>query len=99
MMNVDPFLWERGHDMTLYTTLEPCLMCLSAILLHHIGRVVYGAADSRGGGLCVIGHMPPSFEKFNKELEIVGPIMPEVCNDLFHQALEIIEAHLPKGKE
>jgi len=99
MLNVDPSLWERAREMTLYTTLEPCLMCLSAILLHHIGRMVYGADDPRGGALCVIGHMPPSFENFNKELEIVGPVMPEVCDELFRQALEIIEAHLPKGSE
>jgi tRNA(adenine34) deaminase len=38
-------LWEHSRSMTLYATLEPCLMCLSAILLHEVGRVAYGAAD------------------------------------------------------
>jgi len=97
ILNVDPLLWERASQMTLYTTLEPCLMCLSTILLHRIGCVIFGAEDPRGGALCVIGHMPPSFEKFNKELEIIGPAMPEVCDELFRQALVIIEAHLVKG--
>ncbi|MCZ6501827.1 MAG: nucleoside deaminase [Gammaproteobacteria bacterium] len=36
-------LWLKSGDMSLYTTLEPCLMCTGAILLHHIGRVVFGA--------------------------------------------------------
>jgi len=99
MLNVDPSLWKRASQMTLYTTLEPCLMCLSTILLHRIGRLVFGAEDPRGGALCVIGHMPPSFEKFNKELEIVGPAMSEVCDELFRQALVIIETHLAKGME
>lgn len=97
MMNCDPALWERAREMTLYTTLEPCLMCLSAILLHHIGRVVYGAEDPRGGALCVVGHMPPSFEKFYDELEMEGPVMPVECNELFRQAVEIIEKRLSKG--
>lgn len=97
LLNVDPSLWERAREMTLYTTLEPCLMCLSAILLHHIGRVVYGAEDPRGGALCVVGHMPPSFEKFYNELEMEGPVMPVECNELFRQAVQIIEERLSKG--
>ena len=94
MLNVDPSLWERAREMTFYTTLEPCLMCLSTILLHHIGHVVYGADDPRGGALCVVGHMPPSFEKFYKELKMEGPAMPEECDTLYHQMVEIIEARM-----
>ena len=98
MLNVDPSLWARAREMTLYTTLEPCMMCLSTILLHHIGRVVYGADDPRGGALCVVGHMPPSFEKFYKELSMEGPALPEECDALFHQMVEIIEAKNAKAK-
>ena len=90
--NVDPSLWERAREMSLYTTLEPCLMCMSTILLHHIGRVVYGADDPRGGALCVVGHMPPSFEKFFKELKLEGPALPEECDELFRQMVVIIES-------
>ncbi|KPL20945.1 MAG: hypothetical protein AMJ93_10805, partial [Anaerolineae bacterium SM23_84] len=42
-------LAHRLSEMTLYTTLEPCLMCAGAILLHRIGRVVFGATDGYGG--------------------------------------------------
>ena len=34
---------------TLYTTLEPCLMCAGAALLARVGRVVWGAPDLRHG--------------------------------------------------
>jgi tRNA(adenine34) deaminase len=34
---------------TLYTTLEPCLMCAGAIDVSRLGRVVYAAGDSRKG--------------------------------------------------
>ncbi|GAB4430378.1 MAG: tRNA adenosine(34) deaminase TadA [Anaerolineales bacterium] len=91
IQKVPPALWKRAREMTLYTTLEPCLMCLSTILLHHIGRVLYGANDPRGGALCAIGHMPPSFEQFYKELIVEGPAMPEECDILFHQMVDIIE--------
>lgn len=39
----------RLVDCTLYCTLEPCAMCLSAALLARVRRVVYGAADVRLG--------------------------------------------------
>lgn len=36
-------LRPRGREMTVYTTLEPCVMCMGALLLHGVGRVVFGA--------------------------------------------------------
>lgn len=39
----------RLSDCTLYVTLEPCPMCAGAMLQARIARVVYGAADPRGG--------------------------------------------------
>jgi tRNA(Arg) A34 adenosine deaminase TadA len=35
-------------DHTLWTTLEPCLMCASAVVLSHVGIVRYAAADPLG---------------------------------------------------
>lgn len=34
---------------TLYVTLEPCVMCAGASYLAHLGRIVYGAGDSKRG--------------------------------------------------
>ncbi len=39
----------RLRDCTLYVTLEPCPMCMGAILHARIERVVYGADDPRAG--------------------------------------------------
>lgn len=36
--------------VTLYCTLEPCLMCFGALLIHGIGAVVYAYEDVMGGG-------------------------------------------------
>ena len=39
------------NDITLYCTMEPCLMCFGAILLAGIGKIVYAYEDVMGGGL------------------------------------------------
>ena len=41
----------RLNGTTLYVTLEPCTMCAGAISNARIGRVVYGAADVKGGAV------------------------------------------------
>jgi hypothetical protein len=38
-------------DHTLWTTLEPCLMCASALVLSHVGTVRYAAADPLWSGI------------------------------------------------
>lgn len=41
----------RLLDCTLYSTLEPCSMCLGAALLSRVSRIVWGAPDKRHGAL------------------------------------------------
>jgi len=41
----------RLTGATLFVTLEPCAMCAGAISLARIGRVVFGAADAKGGAV------------------------------------------------
>jgi tRNA(adenine34) deaminase len=41
----------RFPGATLYVTLEPCVMCAGALLHARLARLVYGAADPRGGGV------------------------------------------------
>jgi tRNA(adenine34) deaminase len=86
-----PDLRGQAGKMTLYTTLEPCLMCLGAILVYHVGRVVFGAYDSRGGASCVLGHMPPAFERIFEDVEWVGPALPQVCDELSREVAALVK--------
>lgn len=51
---------RRLTDMTLYVTLEPCVMCAGAMLHARLGRLVYGANDPERGGcgsqFAILGH-------------------------------------------
>jgi tRNA(adenine34) deaminase len=89
--NVPEHLWEHARNMTLYTTLEPCLMCMGAILLHRIGRVMYGSSDDYGGASLVIGHLPVYFEDMASKTEWVGPAYPSECDQLFERVMILVK--------
>ncbi len=44
----------RITGATLYVTLEPCLMCLGAMVHARIGRLVYGASDPKAGAVSLL---------------------------------------------
>lgn len=81
--------WGAANEMSLYTTLEPCLMCFGAILLHGIGRVVFGSEDSYGGAGSVHRCLPPFFQGQFEDIQWVGPIMPGECDRLHGRLLAI----------
>lgn len=76
---------ERARAMTLYTTLEPCLMCFGAILLHQIGSVLFGSADGFGGASTVIGCLPTYFANQFSMIKWSGPAYPEACDPLYQR--------------
>ena len=81
---------EVDH-MTLYTTLEPCMMCAGAILLHRIGRVVFGAADPYGGIGVSVGRLPPYFAEQYALATWIGPACSQECG-LLYQRVTALEA-------
>lgn len=85
---VPPELWPRSREMTCYTTLEPCLMCMGALLLHGVGRVVFGALDPAGGAGPVLAHLPRYYAGGVGVPQWIGPLLPDVCDALFQRALE-----------
>jgi tRNA(adenine34) deaminase len=96
LRSVPPDLWDAADEMSIYSTLEPCLMCFSAILIHGIGRIVFGAADEHGGASPVHPHLPPYFQKRLSDTQCIGPLMPEECDPLFERLIASL-AEAQKG--
>ena len=71
----------RLPKTTLYVTLEPCAMCIGAIIHARIERVVFGASDPKSGvcGSCM--HL--NEEKiFNHKISITGGVLEEESSEL-----------------
>jgi len=68
----------RLNNATLYSTLEPCLMCYGAIIHARIARVVFGAFDNKTGA-CGSCHDLKSSQCLNHEPEIIGGVLEDKC--------------------
>ena len=71
----------RLAGTTLYVTLEPCLMCAGAILHARIDRLVFGAADPKGGAAVSCWRL---FEdrRLNHGVAVTGGILGENCGEI-----------------
>lgn len=71
-------------ELTIYCTMEPCLMCFSAILLSGIGRIVYAYEDVMGGGTgCDRSGLPPLYR--NAQLRVLSGVLRTNSLLLFKQ--------------
>lgn len=71
----------RLTDLTMYVTLEPCPMCLSAVLQARLKRVVFGAYDKKGGAIS-LGYAFHKDKRFNHNFKITGGILHFECSKL-----------------
>lgn len=68
-------------DCDLYVTLEPCMMCMGAIVNSRIDRIFYGCRDPKGGAL-VSNIRFKRIRNLNHYPEIKGGIMKEECSKI-----------------
>jgi tRNA(adenine34) deaminase len=71
----------RLTGATLYVTLEPCPMCMGAILLARIERVVFGCFDPKGGAAGSLYNLAAD-PRFNHQTALTSGIRGKECSDL-----------------
>lgn len=69
-------------SITIFCTLEPCLMCFSALILNRIGKIVFAYEDVMGGGTrCDLTRSAPLYR--NSRISIVPDILRDQSLNLF----------------
>ncbi|HXR93211.1 MAG TPA: tRNA adenosine(34) deaminase TadA [Steroidobacteraceae bacterium] len=77
----------RLTDTTLYVTLEPCVMCASAIVHARVRRVVFGAWDPRAGGVGSLIDVL-ALPGLNHRVDAFGGVLAEECGALLREFFE-----------
>lgn len=73
----------RPKDATLFCTMEPCLMCFSAIILSGIKRIIFAYEDAMGGGTGVDLNSLPQLYR-DSDVEVVPHVLRQKSLDLFY---------------
>ncbi|MEW6547735.1 MAG: nucleoside deaminase [Bacillota bacterium] len=75
---------EARSDWTLYSTVEPCPMCLGMAVMLHLGGLVWAAPDRRAGAADLLG-ANPYMRRHRDGMEVVAcpdPVLAQECADL-----------------
>jgi len=71
----------RLLNTILYVTVEPCIMCMGAIIHARIKRVIFGAYDPKGGAAGSLYNFAED-KRLNHRTEIIPGICEEECRNL-----------------
>lgn len=74
----------RIVNSTLYVTLEPCMMCVGALIHARVQRVVYGAPDRKLGAVKSILNVS-EVNELNHRVHYEGGLLADECGELLKQ--------------
>ena len=74
----------RLLNTTLYVTLEPCVMCVGAMLHARIKRLVFGAYDPKTGAVESVFDLL-SDSRHNHSIDVKGGVLKEECAEMLQQ--------------
>jgi len=74
----------RLLNTTLYVTVEPCVMCMGAILHARISRLVYGARDSKWGAAGSLYDLSDD-KRLNHRLEVIAGVCETECRGILQR--------------
>lgn len=71
----------RLTSVRLYVTVEPCLMCVGALVHARVGTLIYGAAEPKAGAvvsaMCALNH-----PTLNHRVEVVSGVLAAECREI-----------------
>jgi tRNA(adenine34) deaminase len=79
----------RLTGVTVYVTLEPCVMCAGALVQSRVSRLVFGAMDPKAGSVGSLYNLVQD-ARFNHRVEVTSGVLGEACS----QALKTFFAGL-----
>jgi tRNA(adenine34) deaminase len=74
----------RLTGTTLYTTIEPCVMCAGALVNARVKRLVYAAADERFGAVETLFRLCDN-PSLNHRLEITSCVLADECRTIMQE--------------
>jgi tRNA(adenine34) deaminase len=74
----------RLGGLTLYVTLEPCVMCAGAIIHARIARLVFGAPDPKAGAVQSVYDVIAN-PKLNHKPAWTGPVLADECGAVLQE--------------
>lgn len=75
---------QKNHRLvgvTMFVTLEPCAMCVGALIQARIARLVFGAYDDKAGAVGSVIDLSQE-RRLNHRLEVNGGLLAEDCSRL-----------------
>jgi len=74
----------RLTGTVLYVTIEPCVMCMGALMHARVARLVYGATDPRAGAAGTVFDLARD-NRFNHRLEVTGGVLKSDCRGIIQE--------------
>lgn len=75
-------LFGKKQRATIYTTHEPCPMCLGSIVQNRIKRVVFGVDSNKSGATDMRSSYPAYYSAAEYDLQITGGVLERECLDI-----------------
>jgi tRNA(adenine34) deaminase len=82
--------WRR-EGTTLFVTLEPCTMCMGALLAARVERLVYGATDLKAGAAKSMYRMAED-PRLNHRMQVVSGVLEDECSQLLRDFFKDLRA-------
>jgi len=71
----------RLVDTELYVTIEPCVMCMGAVIHARVRRLIYGARDERAGAAGTVFDLTRD-RNLNHRVELTAGVLEDACRSL-----------------